>query len=241
MNTKALAFPILVSLFIESCQTTTGPANSPLRPTSVTSLFLGKRGYISVQLSQPPPLGVYPNLFEQNEWLAPYCFLEAYYPDTLRTTLTIIVYPTHLTPGPITGSISIELGNNTILEPVTINVMDFYFASRLENNTDDTIKLRSGISFLLQLTCRDSADNIVSNYQVGRVLDGAIGGGHLVFPYSYYAYDAIFCESYYKDTTSYYYVFSTIPNVTFSPQDTGQYFQMQISNKVFNIPIRLVN
>ena len=240
MKEVAYVSALLLALFIASCETTTGPVNTPQPPVSVTTLFVGQQAHLTIPLPQPAPANVYPEAYEQNDWLYPYCYVDAYFSDTSRAMLRINLYASNLTPAPLTGVIKIALGDDTIYQPATISIIDFYYASYLDNNTNDTIKLRSGISFLLQLTCRDTAGNIVSENQIGRLLLGN-AYGYIVFPYSYYSYDAIFCDTYQKDTTSYYYVFSTIPNVTFSSQDTGQYFRMQISNKIFTLPIRLVN
>jgi len=241
MKNLTCASSLFLILLIASCtESPTGPSNSSQSPSNVISLFAGQSTTINVRLQQAPSPNVYPEYYTQNDWLSQYGYLWVGYSDTSRRMLTLMITASNLTHGPVTGIIKIALGNNTVYQPISINVVDFYYASRLDNNTNDTIKLKSGLSFLLQLTCRDSAGNVVSNQQIGRLL-GGWSDGHVVFPHSYISLDAIYCSSYYLDTTSFYYLFSTIPNVTFSPEDTGQYFQMQLSNKTFNIPIRLIN
>ncbi len=242
MKKLACVLTFFLSIFVSSCKdTTTGPANNSQSPLNATTLFVGQSANINLQIPEPLPTNAYVDYYGQNEWLSKYCDFWVGLSDTSGKMPILHIQASNLTPGPVTGLVKITVGKNTYDQQITINVIDFYYASRLDNNTNDTIKLRSGVSSLLQLTCRDSAGNIVSSNQISRLLQGGVGGGYIVFPHPYNPNDAIFCSNFYRDTTSYYYVFSTIPNVTFSAQDTGQYFRMQISNKIFKIPIQLVN
>lgn len=240
MKKTMYLFLFILSILITSCETSTEPTSSSQVPVNVMTLFVGGQASIDVQLTQPVPQDVYPNIYDQNEWISSYCNLYIEFKDTSRMKLTIYFFATNLTPAPLTGSIKIDLGANIIFQRVTINIVDFYYASRLENNTNDTIKLKSGISFLLRLTFKDTVGNIVSRNQIERLLN--VGArGDIIFPYPIFSNDIIFSSNVYRDSTSYYYLFSTLPNVNFSPQDTGQYFNVLVSNKTFKIPIKLVN
>lgn len=233
-------FLYILSILITSCETSTEPLSSSQVPVNIMTLFVGEQASIDIQLTQPVPPDIYPNIYDQNEWISPYCNLYIEFKDTSRTKLTISFYATNLTPAPLSGTFKIALGANILFQPITINIVDFYYASRLENNTNDTIKLKSGISFLLQLTFKDTAGRIVSRNQIERLLNHG-ARGDIIFPYPFFSDDMIFSSYVYRDSTSYYYLFSTLPNVYFSTQDTGQYFNVLVSNKTFKIPIKLVN
>lgn len=225
-----LSFVILsVGLFFFSISCTESPTSTGTGGVATTTtLFVGQSDWITVQLGIRIPEG--DNVVVDKSYFDYFGVSGFYFIDTTRTVIRFQVYALKLTPGIVHHTISFRYGNRTFEQPVSVNIIDFYLASTFETNAPDTVELKKGTNFILEVTCKDTAGNIVSKERISR-LTGGLGYGTNS--------NKVVVSGLYQDTTHFAFLLSALPNITAGPEDSGIYFGFSFSNKQFQIPITL--
>ena len=225
MNIKVIVLTLLVSLVLFSCkESINGPSNGPI---NAKSLFVGQSYGIPIEISGNIADGQYPQ-FEKWD----YNYFTVYWSliNGSKNNLSLNVSARKVSPGPISTLVSFKYADQIIFQPVNINVMDFYYASSFEDNSADTLELKSGTNFELQVTCKDSQNNPVSINTISRLVGYGYGTNT----------ENVVVYGLYQDTTNFSFLLAALPNITPSSQDTGYYFYLQVSNKEYKLPIKLI-
>ncbi len=224
-NNVIISF-ILLSLLSLSCKETINGPNDGSSEVNAKTLFVGQSFDIPIKISGGIVKDEYPQF---DQWSYDY-FNVGYSILTDKSEISLYINATKVSSGPINELVSFTYAKKTIYQMVSINVIDFYYASTFEKNTGDTLMLKSGTNFLLHVTCKDSAGNVVSKNTISRL----VGYG------TSYNTEKVFFNDVYNDTTNFSYLLSALPDLTPSPQDTGIYFSLRLSNKEFKLPIKLL-
>lgn len=226
MKTKLIIFVSLISTVIFSCkETINGPNDGPIQ-SNVKSFFVGQNITIPVQIIGTVTEDEYPQ-FEK--WDYDYFTVGYSFINGKKNELNLNIYGRKISNGVVNSTVTFTYANQKIYQPVSVNIIDFYYASTFEKNTNDTLILKSGTNFLLQVTCKDSANNHVLKNTISRLVSYGYGTNT----------EKVVVNGLYQDTTNFSFLLAALPNITPSSKDTGLCFYLQLSNKEFKLPIKL--
>jgi hypothetical protein len=220
-----------LALAISSCDENPTNSSGTTNGMYETSLYVSGNSYITIPLSKRINDNSYPSIEYAGD---PYFYAYATYsPDTSRMSVRIVFYGQQLTPGPISRTIVLRYDSEVLYIPITINVVDFSTVAQIFTNVADTIVLKKGTNFLLQIGCKDSTGHLVTQRRITSIVNntgyGILGG----------ISDKVIYQQNWRDTTYFSFLISAYPDITPGPNDAGASFRLSISNKVVNIPIKL--
>jgi hypothetical protein len=233
---KVLLLTLLYFIVLNSCKNeTTGPNQTTDGVTEVKpeiDIFTFYNGSVEaiVPINFTVPDYIIP-LIDTSEF--EYYGVWARFNDPTLKKLAVKFTGHKFTTAAIKTVLNIKIGNNKVVIPCVINVVDFYLASTFTSNVIDTILMPVGTDFELEMTFKDTAGNITSKNKILSSVNGILYGcgdpnNKISFTYVY------------KDTTNFNFLLSTHSGITPSIEDRYLRFQIKFSNKEFNVPIKII-
>jgi hypothetical protein len=232
---------ILLVLLLASCSERTG---NPVTPDSVNDnviaskntidLFPDSYKNIDISLNSAVPDNIQPSIKDRDYGYFTVNNARVIHDSTDKIIISLTGKQIMLNAE--TFIVSINIGEQKYKFQFKVFVHDFYYGEKLETNTpNDTIYISKDGNFLLKITCKDTSGKTTPKVQIN-----SLGLGYSYGILQNYNDLKIAMATVDKDDTSYYFMFSALPDIIPDELDKGIYFSFGISNKSLTLPIKII-
>ncbi|MBP6671711.1 MAG: hypothetical protein KA247_01110 [Bacteroidetes bacterium] len=174
MNNAFKIVLVSISILALSCHDNINQsANNSSMVVQTENLFVGQSMEIPMTLDTDIEYGDDPSFDEW--WFDSFAVGISY--TQKKNEIKLRVHALKVSPGIITRIISFTHAGKKYYQQVSVNVIDFYYVSSFSKNAGDTLNLKKGTNYLLKVTCKDSAGNIVPRSIFSAMGLGGIGYG----------------------------------------------------------------
>ena len=233
-----LKYAIIAALILSSCsQETTNPVGptplSVIPPSDTIDVFVQQ--VITLELTILSAVEGSAQLSEQDTNLTSFRIEGPWFVNNSRQKIFLYVTGTKVTQNPTTVLLTVRIGDQTCQVPITVRVFHFGLVNSFDTNApNDTIPISKAGTFLLRITCRNVSGKIVSKEQID-LLNLGVG-------YSWH--EASFSQKLtaspvYRDTTNYYFLLSTFPDIVPSDDDSLLAFSFYLSDLKLFLPVKI--